>query len=320
MSNNIDTKTNNNQSLSYDFNYLTNRLSFLENIIKSKYSDIMYLASEISNVENMHLKYDLIDIMVKHGLNLSRYKAEVKDIKDIMGNMNEQVKENDIDLNENKNNDVKPHDINVNKEDNIVFEKTGLNNKENEEKPLIAPFNESSIETPLEQKDKKDMAREKIINNLDKLISYKENTFNDLIEMVDFNIKHNSDKVDLSKFIECLESQIVELNSYKENILNNYSLSKSIELSSKGKITFSRVFIEKERLIDKDKDEYIKVVTEMHKLYSEFVDSYLENINYMKPHLDFEKIKSMQNNCAKVIYDLKLIKNLYSSLDNIKGI
>ena len=75
-------------------------------------------------------------------------------------------------------------------------------------------------------------------------------------------------------FIECLESQIVELNQYKENILKNYSLSKSIELGSNGKITFSRVFIEKERLIDKNKDEYIKTVNEMYELYSEFVDTY----------------------------------------------
>ncbi len=56
----------------------------------------------------------------------------------------------------------------------------------------------------------------------------------------------------------------------------------------------------------------------MYELYSEFVDTYLNNISSMKSHLSHEKITSIQNNCAKVIYDLKLIRTLYSSLDKNK--
>ena len=48
---------------------------------------------------------------------------------------------------------------------------------------------EKEIET--NQKSKIDIAREKILNNLNRLISYKENTFNDLIEMIDFNTNSN---------------------------------------------------------------------------------------------------------------------------------
>lgn len=318
----------NDEGSTEDFIYLNKRLSYLERVIQSKYSDILYLASEICNVQNMNLKYDLIDILIKHGSNLSRYKTEAQDIKDMMGNLKHtssesqnHISEKGIDIEKNNIDEMKPHDIS-NKEDNIVIETTGSCENIEESEPIIKPFNDSPNEdNDIEiKKNKLEIARQKILNNLNKLISYKENTFNDLIEMVDFNINSNLNKIDLSKFIENLENQIVELNGYKENILKNHSLSKSIELSSNGKITFPRVFIEKERLIDKDKDEYIRVVTEMHDLYSEFVDSYLQNINYMKPHLDPNKINSMQNNCAKVIYDLKLIKNLYASLDKIKSV
>lgn len=328
-----------------DINYLRNRLSYLEKIIQAKYSDILYLASEICNLNNMNLKYDLIDILIKHGSNLSKYKAELIDVKDSLTsfeNLSAKPSENVDNKNGNDiNNDieiVKPHDsdsVEIKEEVTLNIDvKEITNDEKNESDPEeiekaskksviknISFSNPRIVETPQNnQKDKNEIAREKIISNLDKLILYKENTFNDLIEMVDFHTDSNTSKIDLSKFIESLESQIVELNEYKNNILKNYSLSKSIELGSNGKITFSRIFIEKERLIDKNKDEYIQVLEEMHSLYSEFVDNYLKNINYMKPHLNPEKINSMQNNCAKVIYDLKLIRNLYSSLDKIKGV
>lgn len=337
MTNDNNLKSRNDEGSAEDFIYLNKRLSYLERVIQSKYSDILYLASEICNVQNMNLKYDLIDILIKHGYNLSRYKAEAQDIKDMMGNLKHNssesqnhIVEKDIDIEKKDIDKIKPHDINDKdendketiKEANVIIETTGSSEYNENSDPIIKPFNDGPNDDNDigSKKNKLEIARQKILNNLDKLISYKENTFNDLIEMVDFNINSNSNKVDLSKFIENLENQIVELNGYKDNILKNHSLSKSIELSSNGKITFPRVFIEKERLIDKDKDEYIRVVTEMHELYSEFVDSYLQNINYMKPHLDPNKINSMQNNCAKVIYDLKLIKNLYASLDKIKSV
>ena len=331
-----------------DINYLRRRLSYLEKIIQAKYSDILYLASEICNLNNMNLKYDLIDILIKHGSNLSKYKAELIDVKDSLSSVEKlstktsgNVDETGNDINNDINNDIeniKPHDsdnIEIKEEVNLnVNVKEITNDEKNESDPIevekadkksviknISFSNPRIVETlQNNQRDKNEIAREKIISNLDKLILYKENTFNDLIEMVDFHTDSNTSKTDLSKFIESLESQIVELNEYKNNILKNYSLSKSIELGSNGKITFSRIFIEKERLIDKNKDEYIKVLEEMHSLYSDFVDNYLKNINYMKPHLNPEKINSMQNNCAKVIYDLKLIRNLYSSLDKIKGV
>ena len=336
-----------------DINYLNKRLSYLEKIIQSKYSDILYLASEICNLKNVNLKYDLIDILIKHGSNLSKYKSELADVKDIINSFNNNFQKSQehqqfIEKDQNINNDIEntqPHNFEHNNKD---FENHSSNTQETNQKIDINEFtdNESkNIDINLEknkkssltknvnlknlkvvdnasseQKNKAELAREKILTNLDKLITYKENTFNDLIEMVDFHIDSNSQKIDLSKFIESLESQIVELNEYKNNILKNYSLSKSIELGSNGKITFSRIFIEKERLIDKNKEEYIRVLTEMHELYSEFVDNYLRNINSMKPHLNPEKINLMQNNCGKVIYDLKLIKNLCSSLDKIKSV
>ncbi len=349
--------------LSIEINYLNKRLSFLEKAIQNKYSDILCLASEICNVHNINLKYDLIDILIKHGSNLSNYKSERNDIRDIININNNKIDKSQNDISMEK--DIEPlindiDDKNPHNSDNDVKEKTSENeskialevtgqykdseskNTENFEKidnniencestikeneslnknngqDNKEDIKEKEIET--NQKSKIDIAREKILNNLNRLISYKENTFNDLIEMIDFNTNSNSDKTNLSKFIECLESQIVELNQYKENILKNYSLSKSIELGSNGKITFSRVFIEKERLIDKNKDEYIKTVNEMYELYSEFVDTYLNNISSMKSHLSHEKITSIQNNCAKVIYDLKLIRTLYSSLDKIKSV
>lgn len=348
--NNDDSKNNS----SIEISYLNKRLSFLEKAIQNKYSDILCLASEICNVHNVNLKYDLIDILIKHGSNLSNYKSERNDIRDIINNVNKnKVSEsqndtsikkdiepiiNDIDDKDphNSNNDVNEK-ISEN-ESKVTLEVTGqykdseakntenfenINNdesiaEENKDGGQDQDIKEKEIEAT--QKSRMDIAREKILNNLNRLISYKENTFNDLIEMIDFNTKSNSGKTNLSKFIECLESQIVELNQYKENILKNYSLSKSIELGSNGKITFSRVFIEKERLIDKDKNEYIKVVNEMYELYSEFVDTYLNNISSMKSHLSHEKITSIQNNCAKVIYDLKLIRTLYSALDKIKSV
>lgn len=336
-----------------DINYLNKRLSYLEKIIQSKYSDILYLASEICNLKNVNLKYDLIDILIKHGSNLSKYKSELADVKDIINAFNNNFQKSQehrqfIEKDQDINNDIEntqPHNFEHN---NKGFENHNSNAQETNQKIDINEFtdNESkNIDINLEknkkssltknvnlknlkivdnanseQKNKAELAREKILTNLDKLITYKENTFNDLIEMVDFHIDSNSQKIDLSKFIESLENQIVELNEYKNNILKNYSLSKSIELGSNGKITFSRIFIEKERLIDKNKEEYIRVLNEMHELYSEFVDNYLRNINSMKPHLNPEKINSMQNNCGKVIYDLKLIKNLCSSLDKIKSV
>lgn len=335
-----------------DVNYLNKRLLYLERVIKSKYSDILYLASEICNLKNVNLKYDLVDILVKHGSNLSRYKEELVDIKDMLdafGNNQSQVQERieedekvDNQLNNTKN--EKPHNFDYNNENpensnsnekEIVneFSDTEISQKDVQDEPVRSEKNNKHSLTKnlklknlkivgssdVQKKSKSDIAREKILNNLDKLISYKENTFNDLIEMVGFHNDSNSQKTDLSKFIECLESQIVELNEYKNNILKNYSLSKSIEIGSNGKITFSRVFIEKERLMDKDKDNYIKVLTEMHELYTKFVDNYLKNINYMKPYLDSDKINLMQSNCSKVIYDLKIIKNLYSSLEKSKG-
>lgn len=336
-----------------DINYLNKRLSYLEKIIQSKYSDILYLASEICNLKNVNLKYDLIDILIKHGSNLSKYKSELADVKDIINAFNNNFQKSQehrqfIEKDQDINNDIEntqPHNFEHNNEG---FENHNSNAQETNQKIDINEFtnNESkNIDINLEknkkssltknvnlknlkivdnanseQKNKAELAREKILTNLDKLITYKENTFNDLIEMVDFHIDSNSQKIDLSKFIESLESQIVELNEYKNNILKNYSLSKSIELGSNGKITFSRIFIEKERLIDKNKEEYIRVLNEMHELYSEFVDNYLRNINSMKPHLNPEKINSMQSNCGKVIYDLKLIKNLCSSLDKIKSV
>lgn len=333
-----------------DVNYLNKRLLYLERVIKSKYSDILYLASEICNLKNVNLKYDLIDILVKHGSNLSRYKEELVDIKDMLdafGNNQSQVKERikedekvDNQLQDTEN--EKPHNFDYKNENSDSNEKEIVNKLNNAEishkdvqeepvelkkksKPsLTKNLNLKNLKivgsSDVEKKSKADIAREKILNNLDKLISYKENTFNDLIEMVGFHNDSNVQKIDLSKFIECLESQIVELNEYKNNILKNYSLSKSIEIGSNGKITFSRVFIEKERLMDKDKDNYIKVLTEMHELYTKFVDNYLKNINYMKPYLDTDKINLMQSNCSKVIYDLKIIKNLYSSLEKSKGV
>lgn len=336
-----------------DINYLNKRLSYLEKIIQSKYSDILYLASEIYNLKNINLKYDLIDILIKHGSNLSKYKSELSDVKDIINSFNNSFQKSQehqqfIEKDQNVNNDIEniqPHNfehndkyfgnhnsknqetnqkIDTNKFADNETKDVDTNLEKNKKSLLTKNINLKNLKivdnSSSEQKNKAELAREKILTNLDKLITYKENTFNDLIEMVDFHIDSNSQKIDLSKFIESLESQIVELNEYKNNILKNYSLSKSIELGSDGKITFSRIFIEKERLIDKNKDEYIRVLTEMHELYSEFVDNYLKNINSMKPHLNPEKINSMQNNCGKVIYDLKLIKNLYSSLDKIKSV
>lgn len=331
-----------------DINYLDKRLSYLEKIIQTKYSDILYLVSEICNLNNINLKYDLVDLIIKHGSNLSKYKAELIDIKDSINSFNnlyqkplgfmDKTKNQNIIDNDIEN--IKPHDSNnveIKEEVNLDIDVNKITNDDKNEpdceedgkltkKSVVKNISFSNPRVVKDtsrthkDKDKNEIAREKIISNLDKLILYKENTFNDLIEMVDFHTDSTSSKIDLSKFIENLENQIVELNEYKNNILKNYSLSKSIELGSNGKITFSRIFIEKERLVDKNKDEYIKVLEEMHELYSEFVDNYLKNINYMKPHLNPEKINSMQNNCAKVIYDLKLIRNLYSSLDKIKGV
>lgn len=333
-----------------DIGYLKSRLVYLEKIIESKYSDILYLTSEICNLKNINLKYDLIDILIKHGSNLSRYKAELIDVKDmidfygrnvdrphsvekshdvVVDNDIENIKPHNFDLKNENCNDEKlsaeeSADLttNDNSEDNISTKIENLeNNTKSQLNKGIKLRNVKVVEKKSEEpKSKAEIAREKILTNLDKLICYKENTFNDLIEMVDFHINFSSQKIDLSKFIESLESQIVELNEYKNNILKNHSLSKSIEIGSNGKITFSRIFIEKERLIDKNKDEYIRVLTEMHELYSEFVDNYLKNINSMKPHLAPEKISSMQSNCGKVIYDLKLIRNLYSSIEKIKGV
>lgn len=329
-----------------DVNYLNRRFSYLEKIVQSKYSDIFYLISEISNLKNTNLKYNLVDLIIKHGSNLSKYKEELIDIKDtldsIVDNQQSSNRENFTLTNNQsiKTEDEKPHnfigkdvifknsdsDQNHGARESVdksnLLEETSEESESNKRSSLIKNLNLKNLKvigsTDVEQKSKTELAREKILTNLDKLITYKENTFNDLIEMVDFHIDSNPYKIDLSKFIECLESQIVELNEYKNNILKNYSLSKSIELASNGKITFSRVFIEKERLIDKNKEEYIKIVTEMHDLYTKFVDSYLKNINYMKSHLDQTKISLMQSNCSKVIYDLKLIKNLYSSIEKSK--
>lgn len=332
-----------------DINYLNKRFSYLEKIIQSKYSDILYLASEICNLKNVNLKYDLIDILIKHGSNLSKYKSELADVKDIINAFNNSFQKSQehrqsIEKNQNINDDIENtqphnferddqifenHDSEIQKTDTNEFtdnetKNVDINLEKNKKSSLTKNVKLKNLKVvdnaSSEQKNKAELAREKILTNLDKLITYKENTFNDLIEMVDFHIDSNSQKIDLSKFIESLESQIVELNEYKNNILKNYSLSKSIELGSNSKITFSRIFIEKERLIDKNKEEYIRVLTEMHELYSEFVDNYLRNINSMKPHLNPEKINSMQNNCGKVIYDLKLIKNLCSSLDKIKSV
>lgn len=340
-----DKNSNSDNSRYFDeITYLNSRLSYLEKIIQSKYSDILYLASEICNLKNVNLQYDLIDILIKHGSNLHDYKSELVDVKDMINSLSNNLKksnEHDESLNDEKENDeisnLKPHDsqlenkeIESAKNENVESENF-TNEKDDNEKhagvkrvlsndiaeKTIRVVDGSSISS---KKSKAEVAREKILSNLEKLISYKENTFNDLIEMIDFHIDSSSQKNELTKFIESLENQIVELNEYKNNILKNYSLSKSIELGANGKITFSRVFIEKERLIDRNKEEYIKVVEEMYDLYSEFVDKYLKNISMMKPHLSPEKINSMQSNCSKVIYDLKLIKILYSSLDKIKGV
>ncbi len=331
-----------------DINYLNSRLSYLEKIVQSKYSDILYLASEICNLKNINLQYDLVDILIKHGSNLSNYKSELVDVKDMINSLNNNLKKSNEHAeslnNKKESNDIEklePHDSQLeNKEiesdkcenDNFKnFESENFTNEkdDNEKRKSIkrvlsndvAEKTVRIVDEPIsDKKNKAEVARKKILSNLDKLISYKENTFNDLIEMIDFQIDSSSSKNDLTKFVESLENQIVELNEYKNNILKNHSLSKSIELGSNGKITFSRVFIEKERLVDKNKEEYIRVVEEMYNLYSEFVDKYLKNINVMKPHLDSEKINSMQCNCSKVIYDLKLIRNLYSSLEKIKGV
>lgn len=331
-----------------EVNYLNSRLSYLEKIIQSKYSDMLYLASEICNLKNINLKYDLIDILIKHGSNLRKYKAELIDVKDMINSLSNNLKQSNDHIeskdNEKKDNNIEnlePHASQLENEQlkscecekekvkSIELENSVDKSENKEEKNGIKKSlsNNLTIKNPRvidntsnNNKSKTEIAREKIISNLDKLISYKENTFNDLIEMIDFQIDSNAQKNDLIRFIENLESQIVELNEYKNNILKNYSLSKSIELGSNGKMTFSRVFIEKERLIDKNKEEYIKVVTDMFNLYSEFVDKYLKNINMLRPHLEAEKINSMQSNCSKVIYDLKLIRNLYSSLDKVKEI
>lgn len=346
--------TNNNKNLNLadkeytpdDVNYLNTRCSYLEKIVQSKYSDIFYLISEISNLKNTNLKYNLVDLIIKHGSNLSKYKEELIDIKDTLDSLvdNQQfVSRENFNTTNNqhiKTEDEKPHNFvckdtafeNSDSDQDDSAEKlinkstlsdeTSEESESNKKTSLIKNLNIKNLKVlgkkNVVQKSKSELAREKILTNLDKLITYKENTFNDLIEMVDFHIDSNPYKTDLSKFIECLESQIVEFNEYKNNILKNYSLSKSIELASNGKITFSRVFIEKERLIDKNKEEYIRIVTEMHDLYTKFVDSYLKNINYMKSHLDQSKINLMQSNCGKVIYDLKLIKNLYSSIEKSK--
>lgn len=348
-----------------DIDYLNTRLSYLEKIIESKYSDILNLAAEISGLNNLNLKYDLVDILVKHGSNLTKYKAELIDVKDMISyykriSNNEENKEinsqsvtNDIENAEPHNSHQEAH-IDVNSDDKVVTvidsnvseaeenqkQEESVSNESNdsvvkeieqeEEKknskifPIkslkLKSISKNNEEEKVSDDDKREAIRQKILNNLNKLISYKENTFNDLIEMVGFNIDSNGEKVDLSKFIEALESQIVELNQYKSNILDGYSLSKSIELGSSGQVTFSRIFIEKERLLAKNKEDYIKVLTNMYNLYSEFVDNYLKNINFMKPHLSEEKIKSMQTNCGKVIYDFKLIRALYSSLKNQKGV
>ncbi len=346
-----DKNSNLNDSIECTYNevsYLNSRLSYLEKIIQSKYSDMLYLASEICNLKNINLKYDLIDILVKHGSNLSKYKAELIDVKDMINSLNANQKKCDNHTestnNEKTNTNIEnlePHASQLENEqlksdecEKEKFKPIGLENnvedgsenikeKNSVKKALsnnLAVKKPRVIDADNTTKSKTEIAREKIISNLDKLISYKENTFNDLIEMIDFQIDSNAQKNDLIRFIENLESQIVELNEYKNNILKNYSLSKSIELGSNGKMTFSRVFIEKERLIDKNKDEYIKVVTDMFNLYSEFVDKYLKNINMLRPHLESEKINSMQSNCSKVIYDLKLIRNLYSSLDKLKEV
>ncbi len=340
-----------NKDCSHDeIEYLNRRLVYLEKVIKSKYSDILYLTSEISNLKNINLKYDLIDILIKHGSNLSRYKSELVDVKDMMdfhgrnANKPRDTVQDDSVIVDNDIKNKKPHNFDLNKEnendadssaahsattdtDNDADDTNNVsvdNTKDDAKSQLDSDVKLKNVrivtELNSEPKNKAELARERIITNLDRLISYKENTFNDLIEMVDFHINFSSQKIDLSRFIESLENQIVELNEYKNNILKNHSLSKSIEIGSGGKITFSRMFIEKERLIDKNKEEYIKVLSEMHDLYSSFVDNYLKNINFMKPHLAPEKINSMQSNCGKVIYDLKLIRNLYSSLDKLKGV
>ena len=353
-----------------DIEYLNKRFSYLEKIIESKYSDILNLASEISNLQNINLKYDLVDVLIKHGSNLEKYKSELIDVKDMLSfskrnsnNENNTTITNDIENTEPHNSDnvekvvenVISNEKTVRVIENSVTELKEIEEKNQEEEKEtcettkeIIPSNGNEIVTKVGNKDektgkffpikglklknfkkneekqenkdeKRDAIKQKIINNLNKLISYKENTFNDLIEIVGFSIDSSSEKVDLSVFIEALESQIVELNQYKNNILNGYSLSKSIELGSNGKITFSRIFIEKERLLAKDKETYETVLTNMYNLYSEFVDNYLKNINYMKPHLSDEKIKSMQSNCGKVIYDFKLIRALYASLNEKKG-
>lgn len=363
-----------------DIKYLNTRLSYLEKIIESKYSDILNLASEISNLQNLNLKYDLVDVLIKHGSNLTKYKAELVDVKDMLSYSNRVSNDSQEDNNLVNNNikietaikndieNIEPHNshqkdeniedsnsvesLDLNKSTISVIENNITNIEEKKEEDTIqiksddSIVNSDTIEEEVENKtgkvfpirglklkgfkkgedkvlnedEKKNAIKQKIITNLDKLISYKENTFNDLIEIVGFNIDSSAEKVDLSIFIEALENQIVELNQYKNNILNGHSLSKSIELGSNGKITFSRIFIEKDRLLAKDKDTYISVLTNMYNLYSEFVDNYLKNINYMKPHLSEEKIKSMQTNCGKVIYDFKLIRTLYSSLNNAKGV
>ena len=337
MSTNLNSTNDKYKDLSVD--YLNNRLSYLERIIKSKYEDISHLIKEISSMENLNLKYDLIDVLIKHGANLSSYKAELVDIKDMINSINKNITINAPELTKD-NNDIakdKPHNnaenliennqnISSSEKEIVVSEKTEVKDKKLSKLSSISGnikfknFQVGNEKQAIEQKEKSEIAKEKIITNLDKLILYKENTFNDLIEMIDFHTKSGTKDLDLSKFIENLESQIVELNEYKNNIIKNHSLSKSIELGSNGKITFSRIFIEKERLLDKNRKEYIRVLAEMNNLYSKFVDIYLSNINSMKQYLDPDKINLMQSNCSKVIYDLKLIRNLCSSLDKIKSV
>ncbi len=47
-------------------------------------------------MHNINLKYDLIDILIKHGSNLSNYKSERNDIRDIIN-----INKNKIDKSQN---------------------------------------------------------------------------------------------------------------------------------------------------------------------------------------------------------------------------
>ncbi|HJD00202.1 MAG TPA: hypothetical protein H9923_04600, partial [Candidatus Dwaynia gallinarum] len=157
-----------------DINYLNKRLSYLEKIIQSKYSDILYLASEICNLKNVNLKYDLIDILIKHGSNLSKYKSELADVKDIINAFNNNFQKSQehqqfIEKDQNINNDIEntqPHDFEHNNED---FENHSSSIQETNQKIDINEFtdNESkNIDINLEKNKKSSLTKNVNLKNL----------------------------------------------------------------------------------------------------------------------------------------------------------